>query len=69
MTLQLIRPPRNLWDAFAQSIIVPLVANARNELAMFEYPGSAEPIAVRMIEKTYSVIAPQSRSSRAASYR
>ena len=37
MTLNLIWPPRNLVDAFAQSIIVPLVANARNELAMFEY--------------------------------
>ena len=37
MTLNLIWPPRNLWDAYAQSIIVPLVANARNDLAMFEY--------------------------------
>ena len=37
MTLNLIWRPRNLWDAYAQSIIVPLVANARNELAMFEY--------------------------------
>ena len=37
MTLKLIRPPRNMWDAYAQSIIVPLVANARNEIAMFEY--------------------------------
>ena len=37
MTLNLIWPPRNLMDAYAQSIIVPLVANARNELAMFEY--------------------------------
>ena len=37
MTLNLIWSPRNLLDAYAQSIIVPLVANARNELAMFEY--------------------------------
>src|SRR5215467_2367652 len=37
MTLNLIWQPRNLLDAYAQSIIVPLVANARNELAMFEY--------------------------------
>jgi NTE family protein len=37
MTLNLIWAPRNLLDAYAQSIIVPLVANARNELAMFEY--------------------------------
>ena len=36
MTLNLISPPRNLWDAYSQSIIVPLVANARNELAMFQ---------------------------------
>jgi predicted acylesterase/phospholipase RssA len=36
MTINLIQLPRNLWDAYAQSIILPLVANARNELAMFE---------------------------------
>ena len=31
----LIHPSRNLWDAYAQSIIVPLVANAEKELAIF----------------------------------
>ena len=37
MTTQLIRRPRNLWDAYGQSIILPLVANAQNELAMIEH--------------------------------
>jgi len=35
MKPDLIHRPRNLWDAYAQSIIVPLVANAEKELAMF----------------------------------
>jgi predicted acylesterase/phospholipase RssA len=30
-----IHRPRNLWDAYAQSIMVPLVANAEKELAIF----------------------------------
>jgi NTE family protein len=33
----LIHRPRNLVDAYSQSIIVPLVANANKELAIFEY--------------------------------
>jgi NTE family protein len=33
----LIHRPRNLVDAWSQSIIVPLVANANKELAIFEY--------------------------------
>jgi predicted acylesterase/phospholipase RssA len=37
LTKDLIHRPRNLVDAYAQSIIVPLVANAEKELAMFEY--------------------------------
>jgi len=37
LTRDLIHRPRNLVDAYAQSIIVPLVANAEKELAMFEY--------------------------------
>jgi NTE family protein len=32
-----IHRPRNLWDAYAQSIMVPLVANAEKELAIFKY--------------------------------
>jgi hypothetical protein len=32
-----IHRPRNLVDAYSQSIIVPLVANANKELAIFEY--------------------------------
>ncbi len=31
MTRDLIKRPRNLWDAYGQSIILPLVANAQNE--------------------------------------
>jgi len=34
---ELIHQPRNLADAYAQSIIVPVVANANKELAMFLY--------------------------------
>jgi NTE family protein len=37
LTKDLIHRPRNLMDAYAQSIIVPLVANAEKELAIFEY--------------------------------
>jgi NTE family protein len=33
----LIHRPRDLVDAYSQSIIVPLVANANKELAIFEY--------------------------------
>ncbi|MCC5811075.1 MAG: patatin-like phospholipase family protein [Ectothiorhodospiraceae bacterium] len=33
---QLIHAPRNLYDAWIQSIIVPLVANARDDLKLFE---------------------------------
>ena len=33
----LIHQPRNLADAYAQSIILPVVANAKKELAMFQY--------------------------------
>jgi predicted acylesterase/phospholipase RssA len=29
--------PRNLWDAYAQSILVPLVANAEKEIAIFKH--------------------------------
>jgi predicted acylesterase/phospholipase RssA len=36
MKSYLIHPARNLWDAYAQSIIVPLVANAEKELALFQ---------------------------------
>jgi hypothetical protein len=36
LTRDLIHRPRNLMDAYAQSIIVPLVANAEKELALFE---------------------------------
>jgi NTE family protein len=36
LTRDLIHRPRNLVDAYAQSIIVPLVANAEKELAIFE---------------------------------
>jgi NTE family protein len=36
LTRDLIHRPRNLMDAYAQSIIVPLVANAEKELAIFE---------------------------------
>jgi len=32
----LIREPRNLWDAFGLSIILPVVAHAKKELARFE---------------------------------
>ncbi len=31
----LIHRPRNLWDAYEQSIMVPLIASAEKELAMF----------------------------------
>ena len=37
LTKDLIHRPRNLMDAYAQSVIVPLVANAEKELAIFEY--------------------------------
>jgi NTE family protein len=37
LTKDLIHRPRNLVDAYAQSIIVPLVANAEKELAIFNY--------------------------------
>jgi predicted acylesterase/phospholipase RssA len=33
----LIHRPRSLWDAYAQSIIMPLVANAEKELAIFTH--------------------------------
>jgi predicted acylesterase/phospholipase RssA len=33
----LIHRPRSLWDAYAQSIIVPLVANAEKEMAIFKH--------------------------------
>jgi len=32
-----IHRPRNLWDAYAQSIMVPLVANAEKEMAIFKH--------------------------------
>jgi hypothetical protein len=32
----LLREPRNLWDAFGLSIILPVVAHAKKELARFE---------------------------------
>jgi hypothetical protein len=32
-----IHRPRNLWDAYAQSIMLPLVANAEKELAIFKH--------------------------------
>lgn len=32
----LLREPRNLWDAFGISIMVPVVAHAQNEVARFE---------------------------------
>jgi len=35
LTKELIHRPRNLWDAYAQSIILPLVANADKELDIF----------------------------------
>ncbi|MBV9656388.1 MAG: patatin-like phospholipase family protein [Acetobacteraceae bacterium] len=35
LTPELIHRPRDLWDAYAQSIIVPLVANAQSELVRF----------------------------------
>jgi predicted acylesterase/phospholipase RssA len=35
-TEQLIRKPRDLWDAYVLSIIVPLVANADSHLKLFE---------------------------------
>jgi NTE family protein len=37
LTKDLIHRPRNLMDAYAQSIIVPLVANAEKELAIFQH--------------------------------
>lgn len=35
LEVNLIQRPRNLWDAYAQSVIVPLVANAQKELRIF----------------------------------
>jgi NTE family protein len=32
----LIHRPRDLWDAYAQSIIIPLIARAQSELALFK---------------------------------
>jgi predicted acylesterase/phospholipase RssA len=32
-----IHRPRNLWDAYAQSVMLPLVANAEKELAIFKH--------------------------------
>ncbi len=36
LTRDLIHPPRNLWDAYTQSIIVPLIADAAKEQLIFE---------------------------------
>jgi len=33
----LIKRPRNIWEAYSQSIIMPLIALAGRELAIFEY--------------------------------
>ena len=33
----MIQRPRDLWDAFSQSIIIPLVANAEKELVIFQH--------------------------------
>jgi predicted acylesterase/phospholipase RssA len=33
----LVTLPRNIWDAYSQSIIMPLIALAGRELALFEY--------------------------------
>jgi NTE family protein len=37
MNPEVIQRPRDLWDAFSQSIIIPLVANAEKELVIFEH--------------------------------
>jgi predicted acylesterase/phospholipase RssA len=37
MKPEVIQRPRDLWNAFIQSIIIPLVANAEKELAMFKH--------------------------------
>ncbi|MBF0562898.1 MAG: patatin-like phospholipase family protein, partial [Alphaproteobacteria bacterium] len=33
---KLLQPPKDLWDAFGQSIITPLVALAQRDLKLFE---------------------------------
>jgi len=35
LSTELIHRPRDLWDAYAQSIIIPLVSKAQSELALF----------------------------------
>jgi NTE family protein len=37
MKPEIIQQPRDLWDAFTQSIMIPLVANAEKELAIFRH--------------------------------
>jgi NTE family protein len=37
VTPTVIHRPRNLWDAYAQSIMLPLVANAEKEMAIFRH--------------------------------
>ncbi len=37
MNPEVIQRPRDLWDAFSQSIIIPLVANAEKELVIFQH--------------------------------
>jgi hypothetical protein len=37
MKPEVIQRPRDLWDAFSQSIMIPLVANAEKELAIFRH--------------------------------
>ena len=37
MKPDVIQQPRDLWNAFTQSIMIPLVANAERELAIFRY--------------------------------
>ncbi len=52
---QLIHPPRDLYDAWIQSMIVPLVANARDDIKLFELKHNTGPNRRELLKIEYSL--------------
>lgn len=52
---QLIHRPRDLFDAWIQSMIIPLVANARDDIKLFELKHNTGPNRRRLLKITYQL--------------
>ncbi len=52
---QLIHTPRNLYDAWIQSMIIPLVANARDDLKLFELKHNSGPNKRKLLKIRYAL--------------